>query len=436
MITRRRLLFLSPIIPAQRGNGLAMRTCFFLEAYARHFDVDLAALPIIAAPEKITDFVRACVSRLQVFPRPPTDAHFSLVAATIDPTARLSAFLRYGCPSLASRAGAPAQQMLENWVKNEHYDVVHVERLYLSPLIERWMSRLSARPRLVIDCDDDDAAAYRQLAAIERRDGRAEAAAWAEAEAAAFGAMAQKVLRRFDLAFAASSIASGSLSVHGTQVTVVPNVVPIGRTPVSPRIMSGCKVILFVGTMGYAPNDDAARWFLTRVWPRLRRLFRTPVRLMIVGSDPSARLVRLAQRPDVVVTGTVAKTAPFYRIADLAVIPVRAGSGIRIKLLEAAANGVPVVSTTAGAEGTTFRHGRELLLADTEERFARACADLLQDRPRALRLARQARATIVLDYDAGRWNRRIGDLAARVLGTSRRASDVEYYGASARPRSP
>jgi hypothetical protein len=74
-----------------------------------------------------------------------------------------------------------------------------------------------------------------------------------------------------------------------------------------------------------------------------------------------------------------------------------------------------VVSTTVGAEGSTFRHGRELLLADTEERFARACADLLRDRSRASRLARQARARIKLDYDPGRWNRRIGELAARAF---------------------
>jgi polysaccharide biosynthesis protein PslH len=392
-----------------------MRTYFFLQAYARHFDVDLAVLPIIAAPEKLTDFVRARVRRLQVFPLPTTDAHFSLVVATIDPAARLSAFVRYGRPSLASRVGASARQMLEEWVRTERYDVVHVERLYLAPVIERWASLPPAsRPRLVIDCDDDDATAYRRLAAIERSQDRAAAAAWAEAEAAAFSAMAQRMLGLFDLAFAASAAATVSLSAHGREVVLVPNVAPAVRAFMPRRKKDGRKTILFVGTMGYSPNDDAARWFLTRIWPRLRRHFRTPVRLMIVGSDPSPRLLRLAQRRDVVVTGTVAETAPCYRIADLAVIPVRAGSGTRIKLLEAVAHGVPVVSTTLGAEGTTFRHRRELLLADTEERFARTCAELLRDRLRASRLARRARTRIALDYDATRWSRRIGNLVAGI----------------------
>src|SRR5690348_2239314 len=187
------------------------------------------------------------------------------------------------------------------------------------------------------------------------------------------------MLKAFDLVFAASPSAVASLSVHGREVTVVPNVAPRAATPMPSRKGGRCKTVVFVGTMGYVPNDDAARWLVTRIWPRLRRLVQTPVRLMIVGSDPSPGLLGLARRPGVVVTGTVPDTAPFYRVADLAVIPVRAGSGTRIKLLEAAAYGVPVVATTLGAEGTTFRHGHELLLADTEDRFARACADLLRD---------------------------------------------------------
>jgi glycosyltransferase involved in cell wall biosynthesis len=412
---RRRLLFVSPIIPAQRGNGLAMRTCFFLEAYARHFDVDLAVLPIVAAPEKLSEFVRARVRRLQVFAPPTTDAHFALVAATIEPAARLSAFVQYGRPSLASRAGASARQMLEQWVRTERYDVVHVERLYVAPVVERSASLPAAsRPRLVLDCDDDDATAYRQFAAIERRRGQAEAAAWAEAEAVAFSVMAHNMLGCFDLVFAASHIAAASLSTHGVKVAVVPNVAPAGSVPMQRRKKHGYRTILFVGSMGYTPNDDAAHWLLTRVWPRLRRLSRTPVRLMIVGGNPSARLLRLAQRSDVVVTGAVAETARYYGIADLAVIPVRAGSGTRIKLLEAAAHGVPVVSTTLGAQGTTFRHGHELLLADTEERFARACVELLRDCSRASRIARRARIRIALDYDAARWSRCIGDLVAGI----------------------
>jgi glycosyltransferase involved in cell wall biosynthesis len=420
MTTRRRLLFLSPIIPAQRGNGLAMRTGFFLDAYARRFEVDLAVFPILEAPEEVSSFVRTRVARMQVFPRPAVDTHFSLVAATIDPAARLSAFLRYGAPSLASHTGALARRALEQWTAPDRYDVVHVERLYLAPLVERWLPLASnARPRLVIDCDDDDALSYRRLAAIERRHHRPLAAAWAQAEADAFASMAQRVLRYFDLAFAASHFDTSTLSVHGTRVAVAPNVAPTASPRGRYRRRRGCKIIVFVASMGYAPNDDAARWLLTRIWPHLCRAVRTPVRLVLVGSNPSPSLVRLGRRRNVSVTGTVADTSPYYRDADLAVIPIRSGGGTRIKLLEAAAHQVPVVSTPLGAEGTTFRHGHDLLLADTEAKFVRACTDLLRHPERASRLALRARATIARDYSAERWARHIGDLVTRSVANGK-----------------
>ena len=366
---RGRLLFLSPVVPADRGNGLAMRVGFFLDAYSRHFDIDLAVFPLLAAPRDTSSFLRARVTRMEIFERPALVSHFALIAAMNDPAERLAAFRRYGWPSLASFAAVASRHALARWVAAERYDVVHVARLYLAALMEPWMAP-APRPRLVIDCDEDDAEAYRRLAAIERRHDRQRQAAWAEAEADAFARMAQQILARFDLAFAASEAEARSLSARGGQVVVVPNVAPaVARQ--APRRRSVGKTVLFVGTMGYMPNEEAARWFVTRVWPRLRRAVRSPLRLVLAGSNPSASLVRLGRRRDVLVTGTVRDVAPFYRDADLAVIPIRAGGGTRIKLLEAAALGIPIVSTTLGAEGTAFRHGRELLLADSAETFAR-----------------------------------------------------------------
>jgi len=143
------------------------------------------------------------------------------------------------------------------------------------------------------------------------------------------------------------------------------------------------------------------------------------MQLVIVGSNPSPSLMRLGRRRDLLVTGTVKETTPFYHRADLAVIPVRAGGGTRIKLLEAAAHGVAIVSTTLGAEGTTFRHGQELLLADTEERFIRACADLLKHPERAIKIASRARVKAFRDYNADRWSRRVGDLVTCGLAESK-----------------
>ena len=265
---------------------------------------------------------------------------------------------------------------------------------------------------LAIDCDEDDAGTYRQLASLELRYDRPQAAAWADLEADAFASMAKRVLPQFDIAFAASNGDAASLSACGVRVSVVPNVATPGRMRDPYRRAHRHQSVLFAGTMAYAPNDDAARWLLTRIWPRLLRSVSTPVRLILAGSNPSRSLIRLCRRRDVLVTGTVRDMAPYYRNADLAVLPLRAGGGTRIKLLEAAAHGVPIVSTAVGAEGTAFRNGHELLLADTADRFAHACAALLQDRQRAGRLAAQARGKVVRDHNSTCWGRRVLDLVA------------------------
>lgn len=409
---RRRLLFLAPVVPADRGNGLAMRVGFFLQAYAREFDVDLAVFPIVSAPAMAGDLARRCARRMQVFPHPGIDSHFALVAALKDPAERLAAFRRFGRPSLASFAGEVARRALADWAAGERYDVVHVSRLYLAALAEPWTrATAQGRPRLVVDCDEDDSRAYRRMAEIERSHERPQRAAWGQAEADAFARWTREMLPCFDLAFAASANEARSLSASGGRVMVVPNVAPSGIGP-EQRKSQGArkearKSVLFVGTMGYAPNDDAARWMATRVWPLLRRAVNRPLRLVLVGSNPSASLIRLGCRHDIKVTGTVPDLRTFYRSADVAVVPIRAGGGTRIKLLEAAAWGIPIVSTTLGADGTTFRHGRELLIADNVVQFARSCAALLRHPAYARSLAARARRRIVLDYDAERWAQRV-----------------------------
>ncbi|MBX9775209.1 MAG: glycosyltransferase family 4 protein [Xanthobacteraceae bacterium] len=407
-------LFLAPVLPADRGNGLAMRVGFFLDAYAREYRVDLAVIPIASAGAKSEAFARSRAWRMQIFPRPVPDAHFSLIAAVRDPAERLAAFRRYQRPSLASFTGAATRQMLMGWIEGCTYDVVHVSRLYLAPLIDAWPNA-GARPRFVIDCDEDDAAAYRQLARIVRRAGASVDADWADCEAKAFATLASSALPQFDLAFAASAGDAASLRRHSTALTLLPNVAPQAARPIRRR-RHRSKMLLFVGTMGYAPNHDAARWLITRIWPRIRGGLKSPARLMIVGSNPGSALDRLGRQRNIVVTGAVDDIGEFYRRADVALIPVRAGGGTRIKLLEAAACGVPIVSTTFGAAGTTFRNGRDLLVADQEEQFARACLRILT-RPRlAAALAARARRRVSQDYDAKAWSAWLAARLSRLAG--------------------
>jgi polysaccharide biosynthesis protein PslH len=171
----------------------------------------------------------------------------------------------------------------------------------------------------------------------------------------------------------------------------------------------GVRDILFVGNMSYLPNIDAVMWFALRIWPILRAAVPFPIRFVIAGLGAPRQVMDLARHPGVVVAGGFDEVRPLYRRAALAVVPVRAGGGTRVKLLESASYGVPVVATRFGAAGTGFRSGHEILLADREQDFAACCARLLTDGRLAFSLAAQARRTVRREYDPGR-------CAARLLG--------------------
>ena len=137
------------------------------------------------------------------------------------------------------------------------------------------------------------------------------------------------------------------------------------------------SVILFQGSLNYAPNVDAAEWLVREIAPRIRS--QVPgAEIRLVGRSIPA-VERLHRPPDVTVTGRVPEMEPELAQADLAVVPIRYGSGTRLKILESFAHRVPVVSTTIGAEGLEVDHGVHLLLADRPDEFAAACRRLLTE---------------------------------------------------------
>jgi polysaccharide biosynthesis protein PslH len=124
--------------------------------------------------------------------------------------------------------------------------------------------------------------------------------------------------------------------------------------------------IVFVGTMDYYPNVEAATSFAQNIWPRVREAL-PGTSLVIVGANPTPAVSALADIPGVTVTGTVPDVRPYYQDALAAIVPLRTGGGTRLKILEAMAAGVPVVSTALGAEGLAVSPGREILIAGADD---------------------------------------------------------------------
>lgn len=180
--------------------------------------------------------------------------------------------------------------------------------------------------------------------------------------------------------------------VPGGNVRVIP--LGVDTALFAPPAQRQAKpVVVFTGNMGYAPNVTAALWFAEHCLPRLRREV-PDAELVIAGARPAPAIRALAALPGVTVTGPVASMPAVLAGAAVAVAPMRTGSGMQFKVLEAMACGLPVVATTLGLGGIQAVPGEHLLTADSPEDFARAVAGLLKDPAAAARLGQAARRFI------------------------------------------
>lgn len=156
--------------------------------------------------------------------------------------------------------------------------------------------------------------------------------------------------------------------------------------------------VLLAGNFHTLPNLDACEYFMHQVWPEVRRL-RPDAEVSLVGAAMPPRLYDRHGRDGVTVTGAVPEMREVYHRHRVLVAPLRAGSGTRVKLLEAFAAGLPVVSTTLGAEGIDCADGEHLLLADDPAGLARAVDRLLGDPGLAARLSVNAMRLARERYD-------------------------------------
>lgn len=164
---------------------------------------------------------------------------------------------------------------------------------------------------------------------------------------------------------------------------------------------SAARRLLFVGSMDYHANIDAVTHFAREVWPQVRALHPELI-YTIVGRDPAPEVRQLAELPGIEVTGTVNDVRPYYHDALMAVIPLRVGGGSRLKILEAMAAGVPVVSTRLGAEGIEAEDGENIVLADTGAELCEAVGNLVAHEERRRALASGGQALAAARYDWAR----------------------------------
>jgi len=165
-----------------------------------------------------------------------------------------------------------------------------------------------------------------------------------------------------------------------------------------PKLAESKADLVFVGSMDWLPNIDGVRFFTEQILPRIRA-YRPTCKVAIVGRRPGQVIEELGARdPNILVTGTVPDVRPWLWGSAISIVPLRIGGGTRLKIFEAMAAKVPVVSTTVGAEGLPVEPGRHLTVADDAEGFAESCLKLLDDHERRNSLAESGWALVSDHY--------------------------------------
>jgi sugar transferase (PEP-CTERM/EpsH1 system associated) len=298
--------------------------------------------------------------------------------------------------------GAMTRQLWRLLHEGSPFDIVQIEAGHLAAYIPV-IRRARVRPLIVCDWHNVESQVMARYAAAtsglaRRLYARRTAWLWRNEE--------RRMLETADAHIAVTERDRDHLlesSENEARVFIVENGVDAGHfnelTGVSGAELTPLRNrIVFVGSMDYHANIDAVVPFARYVWPQLLR--RHPgLRFAVIGRNPSPDVCALAQLPGIEVTGTVEDVRPYYRRAIAAVAPLRVGGGSRLKILEAMAAGVPVVSTPIGAEGLEVSDGRNILIAaGANETFARLDG-LIDDPQQRWRLAVEARALVKRRYD-------------------------------------
>jgi len=331
-----------------------------LHYLALRYEVDLVVFRQPGDPDPGQRLPAGLVHRVWVVDLP---AHGRTLAARV---VRNALRVARRVPPLVDRFAGFGRE-IERALEGRRYDIGVVEHFWCAPYGEQ-MAKICGRT--VLDLHNIESVLHQRCGEVESG-----ARAWAHR---VFGRASLKLERtwlpRFSEVLAASeSDAERARAIApGARVTVYPNALPLTPLP----LRGGEDAIVFSGNMEYHPNISAVRFFRREVWPLLRERWPGLV-WRLIGKSPEAARKFTSGDARIQEQGQVDDAIRELARAKVAVVPVLAGSGTRLKILEAWAAGLPVVSTTLGAEGLGARDGESLLLADGGPAFAEAVSRLL-----------------------------------------------------------
>lgn len=281
---------------------------------------------------------------------------------------------------------------LQSVLQQNDFDIVQIELLFMSPYLET--IRKYSNAKIVLRAHNIEHLIWERLAGSEKNP-----------------------LKKFYLNHLSRTLKDYELNILNAYDGIVPitkkdaNFFEMNSSVPVLSISFGIKIpelddgktasenaLFHIGAMNWLPNEEGIRWFLDRVWPKVHEEI-PGVKLYLAGREMPEWLLKL-ELENVVVVGEVDDAATFIRSKSISIAPLLSGSGIRVKIIESMSLGKAVISTSIGAEGINYTHGKDILIADTPEEFVQAIELLYNDPLKTKEIGKNAQALVAKQHDA------------------------------------
>jgi glycosyltransferase involved in cell wall biosynthesis len=378
-----RLLFLTETIPFPLDSGGRIKTYHTLRTLAREHDVHCHAFVRDEAQRQFHRDLTGCCASLTLHSRPASRLR-ELRALVLSYTS--------GKPFLVLRhVDGNVLEQLRAACSRQAFDAVYCDHLSMFEY-----GRELGLP-IVLDAHNVEFEIVRRHA---RTLGFSPLRALAEVEWRKLQSYERTAYPQCQLIYSVSEIDAQSIRTLGrgmTPVAVVPISINAGdverRTP-----LPTAPELLFVGGLHWPPNADAVIFFLEEIFPEIVRAIPN-VHLTVVGRSYESITARVGHPPGVTFAGHVRDIEPYFSRCRVMVVPLRSGSGMRVKILDALARGVPTVTTSIGCEGIDVEAGKHLLVAETPSQFAAAVLRVLAEEDLAQSMSKVGRLLVMERYD-------------------------------------